>query len=810
MTKLLRTVDDLSVEWLADALGQPIRGYTATPLGTGQSSSTYRVALDWDGDARSAILKLADTDPAVRQTGRVTGHSEREIRFYTDIAPLLPGDSLPTCYATAYDPQGYFTLLVQDIEGARVGDQIAGCTLDEARLAVRELARLIAPVVENPDLAAWVDSPLPVSRMLLQMMLPQYFARFGHRLSVEQRSVVEKFVAGFDSWAADRTEPRSIAHNDFRLDNLLFGEPGSATELTIIDFATLKWGPITSDLAFFIGGNLSIEDRRAHEEALVRLFHDELLANGVTGFSFEQCWRGYRFAAFSGVLMAVGAPMVVTQTERGDDMFMTMLARHVQQVIDLDSLSLLADAHRTSLNVNADDEVRHEPGGERYWNESWYLDAIDADGKLGAYLRIGYVPNLGHTVYTAYIVGEGRPSVAILDYTAPLPQDGFAITTDRFTSDMAIEDPRRRVRVTINGSGESHPDPAAALRGEAGEQVPVTMDLTWETDGTPYMYQLTTRYELPCRVSGTVTIGDEVLTINGPGQRDHSWGDRNWWSMDWTWLSAHFDDDTHAQVIELRLPGIPVTAAGYEQHGDELTEINAIGAAYNIADNRLPGRTTATLAQTGTAMTWEPIAYGPLRIQAPDGRVCEFPRAMARVTTPDGRTGLGWLEWGHNVDPTTSAATAALRRVGASIAARVGSLVPDTAIEAVLKSPLGKPVVAAAFRALPRQIDPRRAQIADATVRFDVTDADAYDLNFRIDGPPCVTPARADAAPRVTLTLTGADLVRIGLGRLDTMTAALQRRILIEGDVQFLAIVATVLAGNAYPAQAPLDEDTKA
>src|ERR1700687_4278284 len=74
-----------------------------------------------------------------------------------------------------------------------------------------------------------------------------------------------------------------------------------------------------------------------------------------------------------------------------------------------------------------------------------------------------------------------------LDYTAPLPPDGFAITTDRFTSDMVTEDPLRRVRVTINGTGESHTDPAAALRGEAGEQGPLPMGPTWGGAGTPYM-----------------------------------------------------------------------------------------------------------------------------------------------------------------------------------------------------------------------------------------------------------------------------------------------------------------------------------
>ena len=34
------------------------------------------------------------------------------------------------------------------------------------------------------------------------------------------------------------------------------------------------------------------------------------------------------------------------------------------------------------------------------------------------------------------------------------------------------------------------------------------MDLVWATDGTPYKYRLTTRYEIPCTVSGTVTVDD--------------------------------------------------------------------------------------------------------------------------------------------------------------------------------------------------------------------------------------------------------------------------------------------------------------
>lgn len=818
-TPLLRSVDDLTGVWLTHVLGQTVRSFTVKRVGEGQSRCTYRINLDWDGGFASVILKLADTDPAVRRTGMVTGHSQREVHFYEKIASRLPAKTLAHCHAAVYDAaEGYFTLLFEDLVDAQPGDQIACCSVDSARLAVRELARLVASVVEDPDLASWVDTPLPLDRMVMETIVQEYYKRFGNRISAEQRDVIGRFAACFDTWVADRSEPRSIVHNDFRLDNMLFGEPGAARELTIIDWATLRWGSVCSDLAYFLGGNLSPEDRRTHEKELVRHFHDELVAHGVADFSFEECWRGYRWMAFAGVLMAVGAPMVVAQTERGDAMFLMMLTRHCQQVKELDAIALLDEAHRENLKVNPADEGRHEPGNEPSWNESWYMDAISADGKLGAYIRMGYVPNQNRTVYTAYIVGEGRPAVAILDYDAPLPGTGLALQTERFTSAMIIEEPLQRFRATLNGVGESYVEAAAALRGERGEPVAVAIDLVWETEGLPYQYQITSRYELPCRVTGTVRVGDEVLTLTGPGQRDHSWGERNWWSHDWTWASAHLDDGSRIQAVELRLPGMPVVAFGYEQRGSELTEISAMNAAYTIPADRQPGRTTALLGPSGTQLEWESIAQAPIRLVAPDGRVCEFPRAMARVRTPDGRTGLGWLEWGHNVDPTAKVAPQFLRDLGALASQSAKKLlerVPQEAFDGIMNSRAGRHIVRAIFQVLPKRMDERRAQIVNATVRFNISDAasgatDSYDLILRLDGAPRIErqPAGAASLPeaRLSLTLSGADLLALGTGRLDPMQAALQRRIVLEGDRKFLAVLAPLLAGGGFPAPLPLTD----
>ena len=50
----------------------------------------------------------------------------------------------------------------------------------------------------------------------------------------------------------------------------------------------------------------------------------------------------------------------------------------------------------------------------------------------------------------------------------------------------------------------------------------------------------------------------------------------------------------------------------------------------------------------GLGLTLDPIAFGALRLVSPDGRTSNFPRAMCRFRSDDGRTGLGWAEWNLN------------------------------------------------------------------------------------------------------------------------------------------------------------------
>ena len=81
-------------------------------------------------------------------------------------------------------------------------------------------------------------------------------------------------------------------HGDYRLDNMLFGAPGAPRPFAAVDWQTVGWGQVMTDASYFLGGSLTLEDRRAHEQELLREYHDALQDHGVRGFGWEECGRG--------------------------------------------------------------------------------------------------------------------------------------------------------------------------------------------------------------------------------------------------------------------------------------------------------------------------------------------------------------------------------------------------------------------------------------------------------------------------------------------------------------------------------------
>lgn len=302
--------------------------------------------------------------------------------------------------------------------------------------------------------------------------------------------------------------------------------------------------------------------------------------------------------------------------------------------------------------VPAADEAPHEPGADDLWGESWYLDWVDPANGVGGYVRLGLYPNLGVAWYWACLVGEGRPLVTVIDHDIRLPSRGLEIRTEGLWCDYTVETALDHVSVGVEAFALELDDPAAVYGDARGNRVPFGLDLEWDTDGAVYAYPGVTRYEVPCRVHGEVLLAGETLTIDGFGQRDHSWGVRDWWSFSWSWMAGWLDDGTRFHGTSVDLDGTELYGTGYLQgpggDGDRtLVGVDLVGHHEPLGPTGLPGPGRWQVGDLELAV--EPVAFSPVGLAATDGRFSRFPRAWCRFVAGDGRTGHGWVEWNQPV-----------------------------------------------------------------------------------------------------------------------------------------------------------------
>jgi hypothetical protein len=125
---------------------------SATPIGTGQMSSCDRLTVRYaSGEGPSSLVAKRALDSEERRL-EVARINETEVGFYRHLAPKLTID-VPQCWFAGLAGGGVeFTLLLEDVAPCRQGDQNAGCSVEQARAAVVNLAGLHGPTWRDPDL----------------------------------------------------------------------------------------------------------------------------------------------------------------------------------------------------------------------------------------------------------------------------------------------------------------------------------------------------------------------------------------------------------------------------------------------------------------------------------------------------------------------------------------------------------------------------------------------------------------------------------------------------------------------------------
>jgi hypothetical protein len=326
-------------------------------VGTGLIGQNVAFSLTYDRPApdapASVVGKFPSPEPQSRATAKALRLFEREVGFYQEIAGTVD-IRIPACYLADIDLDTCdFVLLLEDLRPAVQGDQLAGCSLDEAMLAMDELAGLHAPRWGDPTLAniEWLGQyddaqSHEMTQSMYQGLWPGFVAQYGSSLTSGALALGKAFGASLSDWMRSWTRPYCVTHGDYRLDNMMFGTEEGGYPLTTVDWQTVGHGPGILDAAYFIGNGPPVPDRRAHEMDLLKRYHDGLSARGVDGYEWKQCLDDYKRATLAGVLMTVVASQVVASDDRGDAMFGAMAERHFAHAIDHEAGDILTRARR--------------------------------------------------------------------------------------------------------------------------------------------------------------------------------------------------------------------------------------------------------------------------------------------------------------------------------------------------------------------------------------------------------------------------------------------------------------------------------
>ena len=313
----------ITLEWMRQALTAGatfevprITGIAVEPIGIGLGllADILRCHLTYDDGAgsgtpgadparpeapASVVVKLPSSEAKSRRLCKRFSLYQREYDYYRRLAPHVPLRT-PTLLYGDFEPRSdRFVLVLEDLRAMSTADQIVGATAEQARRAVRGIAKLHGHYwnkVDQPPLSGFRVELSPKYRPLVQIVyltnLLATLRRFGGVFSKEMRGLAEAYgprVA--EQMGVLAAGPMTFTHGDFRLDNMFFGEQE--------DFAVIDWqvSAIHSglyDVAYFLATSVSSDVRRQVEREALKEYHDIVRGMGAGDFTFEECWRAYR------------------------------------------------------------------------------------------------------------------------------------------------------------------------------------------------------------------------------------------------------------------------------------------------------------------------------------------------------------------------------------------------------------------------------------------------------------------------------------------------------------------------------------
>jgi Ecdysteroid kinase-like family len=269
------------------------------------------------GNVVSGYRARQERDPALAR--RYYKRCVREERFYREIGATFA----PALYYSAVDDvRRRVVLLLEDLTAGRQGDVLDGCSIEEAALVIEQIA---------PFHARWWSEHAPVHAFpraggdhnarqeRYDRQVDLFLERYGDALPPAARSVIDRLRSRLASvLGALATGQHTLIHADLHLDNIIFDARGGDRSAVVLDWQTASVGSPAWDVALFVFGSLSIEDRRGAEKGLLARYVTLLAEHGVHDYGADDLRRDCRLALLAVLAGTVGWLTSLDRTELND------------------------------------------------------------------------------------------------------------------------------------------------------------------------------------------------------------------------------------------------------------------------------------------------------------------------------------------------------------------------------------------------------------------------------------------------------------------------------------------------------------
>lgn len=351
---------DITVEWLNERLADrddvaTITGLEREPMGAGVGilGELARLHLTYADGANGPATMIAKCQSAFPENiglSQAMGFYEREVNFYNQVADSID-IRVPTPYVADMEPGGApFVLIMEEVTGAKMIDQIEGASFDEAKAVLDAVAALHAHFWDNDALHAldWLppmnNDLYKAAKTLGEANWPAFEQNWAAKLPADIVDAVEKLTPAYPAsldYLAEMATP-TFVHTDCRAENYLFGGSAGPGTTTMLDFQLSTKHMGSYDLANFLGMSITVENRRAWENDLIAHYHSALLSRGVPDtYTLDQVRLEYRYNLMQQAWAQLAVANLDPGNERGRALLDAFVTRSFAAADDNGSAELL-------------------------------------------------------------------------------------------------------------------------------------------------------------------------------------------------------------------------------------------------------------------------------------------------------------------------------------------------------------------------------------------------------------------------------------------------------------------------------------